>query len=273
MLGQNSVPLKVHACDLQSEILLDLEYENAFGGLSPNEEELLNVYREAWIDCHMGRSRLSRIGRPHNPEIRDLFWSRFEEKVDEKLAAIGEDFVLVEDPETIHQVNKVWWGKLCRQVTRLTELASEAVSTQQELFTRRASFQKNLTLALGKVLGREVKALVVRAANLEEKINTHLLQPSQRSSDLRCTYERLIREKAELEEQVFKLTNLLNAYNAHEQRFLELACRKADAQRQMDLIKQLKETVSSASRGQSTNEEDSNDKVEKPKQRFIYTNL
>lgn len=42
-------------------------------------------------------------------------------------------------------------------------------------------------LALGKVLGREVKSLAARAATLEGKISARLLQPSQRSSDLRCT--------------------------------------------------------------------------------------
>ncbi|KAL5965755.1 hypothetical protein TSMEX_006510 [Taenia solium] len=233
--------------DTLQEVILNLEYENACGGLSPNEEEvLLTICREAWTDCHMGTSMSFQIRRSHNPEIRDLFWSRFEEKIDEKLAAIGEDFVHVEDPEAINQLNKVQLNKICRLATRLTELASETVSTQQELFARRATLQKDLMFALGKVLGREVKALVARAANLEEKINALLLQPSQRSNDLRCTYELLTREKAELEERVSKLTDLLNTYDAHKQRFLELACRKADAQRQMDFIRQLKENVPSA---------------------------
>ncbi|KAL5108724.1 hypothetical protein TcWFU_003381 [Taenia crassiceps] len=245
--------LAVVKYDILQEILLNLEYENACGGLSHNEEELLNVYREAWIDCHMGRSPFSQIRGPRNPEIRDLFWSRFEEKVDDKLAAIGDDFVLVEDPETISQLNKVQWSKLCRLVMRIRELASETVSTQQELFARRTTLQKDLMLALGKVLRRE---------------------PSQRSSDLRCMYERLAREKAELEDRVSKLTELSNAYDAQKQHFLELACRKADAQRQIKFIRQLKGTVSSASRRQSPNEEDLNDEdVEKPKQRFLYTNL
>ncbi|VDK35653.1 unnamed protein product [Taenia asiatica] len=259
--------------DILQEIILSLEYENACGGLSPNEEELLIICRESWTDCHMGTSTSSQIRRLHNSEIRDLFWSRFEEKIDEKLAAIGEDFVHVEDPEAINQFNKVQLSKICRLATRLTELASETVSTQQELFDRRATLQKDLMFVLGKVLGREVKVLVARAANLEEEINARLLQPSQRSNDLRCTYEWLTREKAELEERVSKLTDLLNTYDAHKQHFLELACRKADAQRQMDFIRQLKESVPSASKRQSPNEVDLTDDVEKPKQRFLYTNL
>lgn len=75
-----------------------------------------------------------------------------------------------------------------------------------------------------------------------------------------------------MEERIFKLTDLLNAYDAHKQHFLELACRKADAQRQMNFIQQLKETVSPPSRRHSPNE-DLNEDVEKPKQRFLYTNL
>ncbi|VDM32755.1 unnamed protein product [Hydatigera taeniaeformis] len=259
--------------DILQEILLNLEYENAYGGLSPNEEELLNIYREAWTACHMGRSSFQ-AKRLCNPEIRDLFWSRFEEKLDEKLDAIDEDILHFEDPESTRRNNKYQWSKLCRQVTQLTELASEAVSAQQDLFTRRATIQKDLTLALGRVLGCEVKALVTRVANLEDKINARLLQPSQRSTDLQRAYERLTREKVELEERVSKLTDLLNTYNAHKERFLELACRQVDAQCQMDFIKQLKEAVSSASGQQSSIEGHSVDgNVEKPEQRFFYTNL
>lgn len=71
----------------------------------------------------MGTPTSSQIRRSYNPEIRDLFWSRFEEKIDEKIAAIGEGFLLVEDPEIVNQFNKVQWSKLCRLVTRLTDVS------------------------------------------------------------------------------------------------------------------------------------------------------
>lgn len=147
----------------------------------------MNICREVWNDCHFGKSSLSSAREGSNSDIADLFWSRFEEKIDEKLTSLGDDLMKVEDPELIKQSNKIQQGKLFRQVTRLSEITSEAVSAQKELFCRRRDMQKNLIRALGRVLSREVKALATQTNKLEERINNFLLQPSQRTSVLQST--------------------------------------------------------------------------------------
>ncbi|VDO06718.1 unnamed protein product [Rodentolepis nana] len=225
--------------DTLQEVLLNLEYDNAFGGLGPNEEELLNIYREVWSECHMGRSSLSSTRDRPSSDIIDLFWSRFEEKIDEKLASLGADLMKIEDPESIRQSIKIQQGKLFRQVAQLSELTSEAVSTQKALFHRRENMQKDLIKALGRVLSREVKVLATQTNKLEERINTFLLQPSQRAFDLQSNYTALLNEKSELEAQVSKLTDIVNTYKANERRYLELACQKVDAQRQINYIQNL----------------------------------
>lgn len=48
-----------------------------------------------------------------------------------------------------------------------------------------------------------------------------------------------LNEKNELEAQVSKLTEIVNTYKANERRYLELACQKADAQRQINFIQHL----------------------------------
>ncbi|VDL60142.1 unnamed protein product [Hymenolepis diminuta] len=225
--------------DTLQEVLLNLEYDNAFCGLGHNEEELLNIYREVWNDCHIGKSSLSSVREGSNSDIADLFWSRFEEKIDEKLTSLGDDLMKVEDPEIIKQSNKIQQGKLFRQVARLSEITSEAVSAQRELFCRRRDMQKNLIRALGRVLSCEVKALATQTNKLEGRISNFLLQPSQRTFVLQSTYTALLNEKNELEAQVSKLTEIVNAYKANERRYLELACQKADAQRQINFIQHL----------------------------------
>ncbi|KAM7536086.1 hypothetical protein Aperf_G00000092801 [Anoplocephala perfoliata] len=245
--------------DILQEILLNLEYDNAFGGLGHNEKKLLNVYREAWSDCHMGKSLLSNIKRPPNPDISDLFWSRFEEKVDEKLASVEDDIMLIEDPESVRQVNKVQQGKLFRQAARLPEVVSGTISAQKDLFSRRSAMQKDLIHGLGRVLSREVKALAAKTAKLEENIHSFILQPSQRTSDLRSIYTNLLEKKKELEVQISSLSNKLNTYRENERRYLELAYKKVDAQRQINFVHHL--------------QNQQNDDVEPPKQVFRYTNL
>nr|CDS27971.1 expressed conserved protein [Hymenolepis microstoma] len=187
----------------------------------------------------MGRSSLSSTRERPSSDITDLFWSRFEEKIDEKLASLGDDLMKTEDPEVIRQSIKIQQGKLFRQVAQLSELTSEAVSTQKALFHRRENMQKDLIKALGRVLSREVKVLATQTNKLEERINTFLLQPSQRTFDLQSTYTALINEKSELEAQVSKLTDIVNTYKANERRYLELACQKVDAQRQINYIQNL----------------------------------
>lgn len=87
--------------------------------------------------------------------------------------------------------------------------------------------------------------------------------------------EKLVQEKKELEERVAKLTKLLNIYMSNEKRYLELACQKADAQRQIGFIRHLQETASQKNtEKQLPIAEGSNTEQEKkPKQKFLYTNL
>ncbi|VDD74118.1 unnamed protein product [Mesocestoides corti] len=133
-------------------------------------------------------------------------------------------------------------------MTKLTDLACEVGSVQRDLFALRAQLQKDLLARLGKVLAREAMALSARTATLERQINTHLLQPSQKATGLRSTYERLTKEKSALSDSVSKLNSLLEIYTASEQQYLQLATQKADAQRQMAFIRQLQQTSPSLRR-------------------------
>ncbi len=89
--------------------------------------------------------------------------------------------------------------------------------------------------------------------------------------------ERLTKEKADLEDRISRLSALLDTYMAREQRYLQLANQKADAQRQMTFMHHLHQ--SAATRGsmplqrrRSLSVNDS-ETEEKPKQTFIYTNF
>uniref|UniRef100_A0A5K3EP99 Intraflagellar transport protein 81 homolog n=1 Tax=Mesocestoides corti TaxID=53468 RepID=A0A5K3EP99_MESCO len=203
----------------------------------------------------------------------EIFWSRFEEKIDEKLTACGEDIENSEDVDFIRNVNKKHWDSLCCQMTKLTDLACEVGSVQRDLFALRAQLQKDLLARLGKVLAREAMALSARTATLERQINTHLLQPSQKATGLRSTYERLTKEKSALSDSVSKLNSLLEIYTASEQQYLQLATQKADAQRQMAFIRQLQQTSPSLRRRSLSESDSHTENTERQKQTFFYTNL
>ena len=70
----------------------------------------------------MGKSILCQTSRNLNPELSDLFWSRFEEKVDEAMSSIGEDISPMEDPESLRKSIREHSGKLCRKIDRLSEV-------------------------------------------------------------------------------------------------------------------------------------------------------
>ena len=74
----------------------------------------------------MGKSSVHRVGKTCSPEIQAIFWSRFEEKIDQMLDSFGEDFMSAEDPETLRQSYKLQWGKTCRQITQLSQVCAKA---------------------------------------------------------------------------------------------------------------------------------------------------
>ena len=70
----------------------------------------------------MGKSSVCRPKKQCSPEMQDIFWSRFEEKIDEMLATFGEDFMSVETPETLRQSTMQQLGKTCLTVKQISQV-------------------------------------------------------------------------------------------------------------------------------------------------------
>lgn len=231
--------------DLVEEVILDLEYDNHLGRLTDIEKELLDTCAHSLAECFFPTDR----GRPIQgvagsifkctPEMNALFWSRFEEKLDEKLAVCGitdentEPVFLHSDLDAQKKKNDQLWQKVCLQVSELTQVLQDACAIHKDLTGRRGAYQKSLLLTLGKTLGKEAQHLASRADRVETQIHQLLLQPSKRADDLKTAYNDLVKEKEEVEQKVSDLDGLLQAYLANEKKFIELANAKADAERQL----------------------------------------
>ncbi|BHF73064.1 hypothetical protein SprV_0401613800 [Sparganum proliferum] len=225
--------------DLLEEVILDLEYDSFLGRLTKTEKESIEV------SCHVPKC---------TPEMAAMFWSRFEEKLDEKLAVCGitdentEPAFHNSDLDAQSKHNRQLWQQVCRQIAELTQVLQDTCALQKDVMGRRDAYQKSLLLALGKTLGKEVQNLSSRADCLEAQIHQLLLQPSKRAVDLQTAYNDLLREKEEVEQRISELDALLQAYLANEKKFLELANSKADAERQMLVLQGIKDAGSSCRR-------------------------